>query len=360
MHLLSVIIPCYNEEKTLQTCVERVLQIEDESLRLELIIVDDASVDNSVEVAQKLVAAYPQCKLITSSRNMGKGAALRTGFQHANGDFTAIQDADLEYNPVELKQLIQPLVEGKADVVYGSRFMTGRPHRVLYYWHSLGNKFLTMLSNMFTDLNLTDMETCYKVFRTEVLKSIEIRENRFGFEPEITAKIAQLNCRIYELGISYEGRTYDEGKKIGWKDGFRTLYCIFKYNAPKAPLPVQLLIYLVIGGLAAVVNLLIFLLLFNNRIDVTIAAPVAFAVAAYINYLISTRWLFRPEKRISKTRRIMNYIIIVVIIGTADLYLTKFFLHAGFLPVWSKLLATASAFVLNFIGRKYFAFREKE
>ncbi len=358
MHTLSVIIPCYNEEKTLESCIERVLELKKE-IALQIIIVDDASADNSIAVAQKLVSIYPECELHTHPRNLGKGAALRTGFSYATGDFTAIQDADLEYNPMDLLNLLEPLIEGKADVVYGSRFMSGRPHRVLYYWHSLGNKFLTMLSNMFTDLNLTDMETCYKVFRTEIIRNIPIQENRFGFEPEITAKIAQQHCRIYELGISYEGRTYEEGKKIGWKDGFRTLYCIFKYNAPKAPLPVQLLIYLVIGGISAIFNLAIFMALYSNEISINIAAPVAFLSAAYINYLISTRFLFRSHARWGKFSEAAMYILVVILVGAADLFLTRYFIHTGFSAIWAKLFATASAFILNFLSRKYLVFPER-
>ncbi|WP_338029987.1 bifunctional glycosyltransferase family 2/GtrA family protein [Fulvivirga sedimenti] len=358
MHTLSVVIPCYNEAKTLESCVKRVLELK-KDLELQIIIVDDASQDNSIEVAHGIINKYPECELYTHPKNLGKGAALRTGFSHAKGDFTAIQDADLEYNPIELRMLLEPLIDGRADVVYGSRFMSGRPHRVLYYWHSLGNKFLTMLSNMFTDLNLTDMETCYKVFRTDIIRNIPIEENRFGFEPEITAKIAQQHCRIYELGISYEGRTYEEGKKIGWKDGFRTLYCIFKYNAPKAPLPVQLLIYLVIGGISAIVNLLIFMALYSNEVSINIAAPVAFISAAYINYLIATRFLFRSHVRWGKFSQLALYLLVVILVGTADLYLTRYFIHGGFAPVWSKLFATASAFLLNFLSRKYIIFPER-
>jgi dolichol-phosphate mannosyltransferase len=228
--LLSLVIPCYNEEETLAACVESVLAIEDRLLRLELIIVNDCSTDGSLEVANRLKLTHPRIQVFSHERNQGKGAALRTGFAHATGDFVVVQDADLEYSPRDLKRLIVPLVEGDADVVFGSRFLSSDTHRVLYFWHSLGNQFLTFLSNMLTDLNLTDMETCYKVFRKEVLQGINLRSNRFGFEPEITAKISKGKWRIYEVPISYAGRTYEEGKKITWKDGVQALWCIFRYN----------------------------------------------------------------------------------------------------------------------------------
>jgi glycosyltransferase involved in cell wall biosynthesis len=220
-------MPVYNERPTLRIMVERVLAV---PMEIELLCVDDGSQDGSREILEELEKQYPQIRVFLQPRNMGKGAALRRGIQEATGDFVVIQDADLEYDPAEFPRLLEPLLAGKADVVYGSRFMGSGAHRVLYFWHSVGNWLLTLLSNCLTNINLSDMETCYKMFRREVIGAIPIEENRFGFEPEITVKVARRNLRIYEVGISYSGRTYDEGKKIGWKDGFRALYCLFKYS----------------------------------------------------------------------------------------------------------------------------------
>jgi glycosyltransferase involved in cell wall biosynthesis len=223
---LSVVIPVFNEAKTIEEIVRRV---QASPVDKEIVIVDDASTDGTPETLRAL-AAEPDVRVVSHAVNQGKGAALRTGFAHASGDLVIVQDADLEYDPAEYPKLMQPVLDGKADVVFGSRFSGGESHRVLYYWHYLGNQLLTQLSNMFTNLNLTDMETCYKLFRREILEQIHVEEDRFGFEPEITAKVARLGCRIYEVGISYAGRTYAEGKKIHWRDGFRALWCILKYN----------------------------------------------------------------------------------------------------------------------------------
>ena len=224
---LSIIIPCYNEKDTIREIVQSVRAAP--VAEKEVIVVDDCSTDGTREILRSDIASCID-RVIFHDTNKGKGAALRTGIREATGDVVIMQDADLEYDPREYPLVIEPILQGKADAVYGSRFMGGQPHRVLFFWHSLGNKFLTLLSNMFTDLNLTDMETGCKAFRRKVIQAVHIEEDRFGFEPEITAKVAKMGVRLYEVGISYYGRSYAEGKKIGWKDGFRAIYCILKYN----------------------------------------------------------------------------------------------------------------------------------
>lgn len=231
---LSIVIPVYNEERTVHLILDRVLKVNLlEGIKKELIIVNDYSTDNTAATLEKYVSDHSDSdiRLYHHEVNKGKGAALHTGISKATGEFLIIQDADLEYDPEEYNDLLKPVLRGEADIVYGSRFASGNPHRILFFWHSLGNKFLTFISNMFTNLNLSDMETCYKLFKTDMIQSLNLIENRFGFEPEVTAKISRIkNIRVYEVGISYYGRTFEEGKKIGWRDGLRAIYCILKYN----------------------------------------------------------------------------------------------------------------------------------
>ncbi|MEM1320246.1 MAG: glycosyltransferase family 2 protein [Bacteroidota bacterium] len=231
---LSIVIPAYNEERTIHLILDRIRAVElHGGVSKEVIITNDCSTDQTEQAIKSYMAAHPHFNIryFSHEKNKGKGAALHTGIRNAEGDFLIIQDADLEYDPAEYNILLRPILEGFADVVYGSRFVGGKPHRILFFWHSIGNQFLTFLSNAFTNLNLTDMETCYKLFRTDIIKGLKLQENRFGFEPEVTARISKIkDIRIYEVGISYYGRSYEEGKKIGWRDGFRAIYCILKYN----------------------------------------------------------------------------------------------------------------------------------
>lgn len=356
---LSVVIPCYNEAETLDACVRQVREIASDRLELEILIVDDASTDGSRAVADLLAARHAEVRVVRHEVNQGKGAALRTGFREVTGDYVAVQDADLEYDPRDLVRLLEPLEAGRADVVLGSRYLADRPHRVLYFWHSLGNRLLTVLSNVFTDLYLTDMETCYKVFKREIIQSIEIEENRFGFEPEIVAKLADRRLRIYEAGIHYSPRTYEEGKKIGISDAFRALYCIIRYNAQSAPIGIQFAVYCLIGGLSALANLLIFALLLRMGLGVSSSAAIAFGSAALINYQLCVNFLFHRNVRWTQPVEWFVYAAVVVGVGWCDLVLTRSLIEAGLGALFSKVIAAASLPILNFAARRYLVFPSK-
>jgi glycosyltransferase involved in cell wall biosynthesis len=354
---LSIVIPAYNEERTLERCVQRVLEIDGQELAVEVVIVNDASTDGTGSVARALATKHPQVRLIEHPKNRGKGAALHTGFAEVTGDFVAVQDADLEYDPKDLQRLAGPLIEGKADVVIGSRFLSAGAHRVLYFWHAVGNRILTLLSNVFTDLNLSDMESCYKVFRRDVLRRLRLREERFGFEPEVVAEIARLRLRVYEMGISYAGRTYEEGKKIGVKDGFRALYCVFRYNMPHAPIPVQFAGYVLVGGVCAIANVAIFLALLR-ALPVYAAAPAAFILAATLNYWLCVLLLFRHRARWSTLGELAAYGAVVAAAGGLDLASTVILLRAGMIAWLAKALASLVALLANFLGRRFLVFPE--
>lgn len=355
---LSIVIPCYNEEKTLKKCINHVLEIADDNLSLEIIVVDDHSTDTSYSIAREIEKNHSEIKVLRHEKNLGKGAALRTGFKYVTGDYVAVQDADLEYDPNDLKDLLGPLKRNEAHVVIGSRFLTADEHRVLYFWHYMGNRFLTFLSNMFTDLNLSDMESCYKVFRREIIQAIDIKEERFGFEPEIVAKIAHMRLRIFEKGISYNGRTYEEGKKIGVKDGFRALYCIFRYNAHRAPIPIQFLIYLFIGSIAAAFNFIVFMLLYQRGLSINLAAPLAFIIAATLNYLLCIAFLFRHRAKWSSFGEIFAYAVVVLCVAAIDLLVTYLLHQAGLSVALSKIGATVLSLMFNFFGRRLLVFPE--
>ncbi len=353
---LSIVIPCFNEEGTLGACLDRVLAIQSADLALEVIVVDDCSSDRSPAIARNYAARDPCVRVLSHDRNRGKGAALRTGFRDATGDYVAVQDADLEYDPRELRDLLGPLREGRADVVFGSRFKGQGPHRVLYFWHAVANGVLTFLSNMFTDLNMTDMETCYKVFRRDVLQGIELREDRFGFEPEIVAKVAHRGLRIYEMAISYDGRTYDEGKKITWRDGVRALYCVFRYNSDHFPLPIQFAIYTLIGGAAAIFNLVWFVSLFAVGVPLATSAAAAFVAAAAVNYGLCVAVLFRHRARWSSTTELLTYLAVVAMVGTLDIGITQALYSSGMAAWLAKSCASLVGLAFNFLGRRYIVF----
>lgn len=356
---LSLIVPCYNEELTLTHCVERILNLRSEQLKLEVIIVDDCSSDKSLEIAHALKREHSEVMVLHHEINQGKGAALRSGFRHASGDFVGIQDADLEYDPYDYKKLLGPLLRDEADVVFGSRYLRPESRRALYFWHSWMNKTLTLLSNMMTNLDISDMETCYKLFRRDIVQSMDLKENRFGVEPEMVAKIAQRGCRVWECAITYRPRTYEEGKKIGWKDGARAFYCILHYSAHTAPLPMQLLLYLFIGGVSAMGNVGFFSIFLHAGFNMTVSVISAFVGAAVINYLLCILILFKHKARWTSTGEILLYLVTIIIMGTFDAGLTLFLAAGGMAPFLSKSLAALLGFVGNFLLRRYMVFPEK-
>ena len=360
---LSLIIPCYNEEKTLAGIVERCLSLASEELSLELVIVNDCSKDGSDAVARSLVEKYPDTvRYFSHEKNMGKGAALRTGFLKATGDYVGIQDADMEYNPQDYLAMLEPLIDGRADVVYGSRYLLPDTRRVLYWWHTRMNQSLTMFSNMFTNLDITDMETCYKLFRREVIKEIapQLKENRFGFEPEVTALVARGGYRVYECAIHYNPRTVEEGKKINWKDGVRALYCIMHYSASTAPVPMQLILYFFIGAFSAVVNIAAFFIFGRCGIGFTPSVIAAFGISALVNYLLCIAVLFRHKARWNGGGEILMYLVTLAIMGALDWQVTKSLIAAGMTAGWAKTVSVIVGFFGNYILRRVLVFPERK
>jgi len=357
---LTIVIPFHNEARTLERCVNRVLETFEKEGRIEILLVDDGSKDDSPNIAKALSQKHPQLiRTFHHPQNRGKGAALHTGFAQAHGDFVAVQDADLEYDPADLIRLLAPLRSGQADVVFGSRFLSFGSRRVMYFWHRQINRTLTVLSNMLTDLDLTDMETCYKVFRRDLLQSLDLRETGFGFEPEVVAKVAAQRVRIYEIGISYHARSYAEGKHIRPRDGLRALYCILRYNLSRAPAALQFIFYLGVGGVAAVANLVLFLILKAVGLGTIPAALTAFIIAAILNYRLSVSLLFRRNARWHMLSEWGWYAALVAAVGIIDSLLTAKLIETGFHSATAKLVATAGGLILNFVGRKYLVFYER-
>lgn len=357
---LSLVIPCYNEERTLEACVQRVLALGSDELKLQIIIVDDCSRDNSLAIARALEAAHPEIVVMHHEKNAGKGAALHTGIARATGDFVGIQDADLEYDPLQYRRLLAPMLDDRADVVFGSRYLQTQSRRVLYFWHTWMNRTLTLVSNLFTNLDITDMETCYKLFRRELIQSLVLREKRFGFEPEVTARIAQTRCRVYEVAIDYTPRTYEEGKHINWKDGVRALYCILHYGAPSAPLPMQLMIYALIGAVCAVFNVVLFEVLFGRGMPLGPAVAVAFAAAAALNYWLCVEILFQHKARWSTLGEVIAYGATVALMGLLDVGATAALVAAGMTATAAKIVSVGIGFIGNFLLRRFLVFPKPE
>ena len=362
MKTLSLVIPVYNEEKTLKEIIAEVSKIKNNDFNLELVLVDDCSTDKSYEIALEIAKEYDYVKVFKHEVNKGKGAALRTGFLAATGDYIGIQDADMEYDPKDYIKMLKPLMENKADVVYGSRYLRPDTRRILYFWHTFMNKGLTLLTNMYTNLDITDMETCYKLFKKEVIQSIapNLKENRFGFEPEVTVYVAKGKYRVYECAISYNPRTFEEGKKIGAKDGLRALYCILHYGGHIAPIPMQFLLYIFIGGLSALTNLVLFAILNNAGMELFYSVGISFIISAIVNYFLCIFMLFRHNARWSNLGEIISYIITLTIMGLVDYGCTYGLITLGLGSIWAKAISSVIGVIGNFLLRKYFVWQERK
>jgi len=373
---LSLIVPCYNEAATIEACLGKLLAFYRSSrnhpppFSLEIIVVDDASTDASAQILDRIVAERREngqnsgdgcvIKVFRHDKNRGKGAALRTGFVHATGDYVGIHDADDEYDPCDYLIMLEPMLVGKADVVYGSRHLRPDTRRVLYFWHTWMNNALTYVSNMFTNLDITDMETCYKLFKRDVIRRIapQLKEERFGFEPEITARVADAGCRVYECAISYNPRSYEEGKKIGWMDGVRALYCIFHYSAHSAPLPMQILIYLFIGGVSMLSNIAFFMIGNVLAVPVDYSIVGSFVLAAAVNYVLCILILFKHKARWKTWGELFLYGVTVALMGSVDFGLTRALIALTGWVVIPKIVAALAGIVGNFLLRKWLVFPE--
>jgi dolichol-phosphate mannosyltransferase len=362
-YTLSLIIPCYNEEDTIERCVEQTRKINDgQDFAIELIVVDDNSTDKSAEKLFEISKKYPELKVFTHEKNRGKGAALRTGFAAATGDYIGIQDADDEYNPMDYLELLKPLLENKADVVYGSRYRKHDTSRVQYFWHTWMNKALTFVSNMFTNLDITDTHTCYKLFKREVIAEIAptLEEERFGFCPEITCKVAQGGYRLYETAISYNPRNYEAGKKIGWKDGIRALYCLFHYGAHTSPLPMQIILYIFIGAVSLIANVTCFGILNYVGFSLSISIISALIFAAAVNYILCIMILFRHNSMWNNAGEFLFYLLTITVMGGLDYVLTHYLITLLGGALVSKIIAAFAGVAGNFALRRWLVFPERK
>jgi len=360
---LSLIVPCYNEEASIEACMEKLLDFSrNQDFSVEIIVVNDASTDASAQILERIATRHDGIKIFTHEKNSGKGAALQTGFIHATGDYVGIHDADEEYNPYDYIEMLKPLLAGKADVVYGSRYLRPDTRRVLYYYHTWMNKILTHVSNMFTNLDLTDVHTCYKLFRKDVIDAIapKLKEKRFAFCPEVTARVAEAGYRVYECAISYNPRSYEEGKKIGWKDGVRALYCNFHYGAHIAPVLTQFLIYVFIGSVLLPLNMAFFML--GNVLGVPINYSIicAYILAGIINYVLCILILFRHNARWKTPAEIFLFGLSVILMMLIDLVVTKALIALTGKVYMSKIAAAGVGVAINFMLRKWLIFRERK